>query len=247
MRQTRPLPMATDGQGVILAVPHSVDARQRAAIDLLSRRVSHRLGCPAAAGQVQRGTLHLDAPLADLHSKGAREIVVVPLTLTRQRFRLSQPAARSSAGSRLKSMSFRETEPLGGAPEIITTVIESLNHSERPPDPRTRVVLVLPFSERAAAGELEQHLELIAAAGWRDGRVHALPTSEPDCDLATALDPDDDGTSLLVPLVVAPGPFTDRVAKCAADHGVEMASVSFHASEALTSLIYRRVLNARRG
>ncbi|MCB0915958.1 MAG: hypothetical protein H6525_11875 [Actinobacteria bacterium] len=238
--------MATDGQGVILAVPHSVDARQRAAIDLLSRRVSHRLGCPAAAGQVQRGTLHLDAPLADLHAKGAREIVVVPLTLTRHEFNYSEPPSRSASGSRRRSMSFRVTEPLGGAPEIITTVIESLNHSERLPDPSTRIVLVLPFAERAAAPELEKHLDLIAAAGWQDGRVHSLPTNGTDCELAGVLEPDPGRSSLLVPLVVAPGPFADRVAKCAAEHGVDMANVSFHASEALTALIYRRVLHARR-
>lgn len=238
--------MATDGQGVILAVPHSVDPRQRAAIDLLSRRVSHRLGCPTSPGQVQRGTLHVDAPLAELHAKGAREVVVAPLTLSDQTFDYSTPTSRSLAGARLGSVSLRNAESLGGVPEVVSAVLESLALSERSPDPHTRVVLLLPFHDRMAQGELEQHLGQFTTAGWQDARIFSMPPESSKPDLSPVLNSGFDRGSLLVPLVIAPGPFRDRVAKCAADNGVEAAHTAFHNSTALTGLICRRVLEARR-
>ncbi len=167
MTRNRPLPMATDGQGVILAVPHSVDPRQRAAIDLLSRRVSHRLGCPTSPGQVQRGTLHVDAPLAELHAKGAREVVVAPLTLSDQTFDYSTPTSRSLAGARFGSVSLRNAGSLGGVAEVVSAVLESLALSERSPDPHTRVVLLLPFHDRMA-----------------QARTRAAPGTVHDCRVA---------------------------------------------------------------
>jgi sirohydrochlorin ferrochelatase len=238
--------MATDGQGVILAVPHSVDPRQRAVIDLLSRRVSRRLGCPTAAGQMQRGTLYVDAPLEDLHAKGAREVVVAPLTLSDQRFEYSTPASRSSAGLRLGSVTFRNAGSLGGAPEVVDAVLESLENSERDPDPSTRVVLVLPFHEQSAQPELEQHLERFGAAGWKDGAVYTMPPNGTKPDMSRVLNSSTSGSALLVPLVVTSGPFCDRVAKCASDYGLDMAYAAFHSSVALTGLICRRVVDARR-
>ena len=79
MARTRLTPMATDGQGVVLAVAASADTRQRTTMDLLARRVAHRLGCPVGTAQVQQGSVLLDAAISQLAAKGVRQAVVVPV------------------------------------------------------------------------------------------------------------------------------------------------------------------------
>lgn len=238
--------MATDGQGVILAVPHSVDARQRTAMDLLTRRVAHRLGCPVATGQVQHGVLHLSAPMTQLHAKGARDVVVVPLTFTAAPVVTDGKSAHPSGNGHPAGMSLRTAEPLGGEPEVIAAVVEALNQSERPPDRATRVVMLLPYADHPVTPRLRPHVHAIAAAGWRDGMVAVMPTNQADCQLNGALDVGPQGRVLLVPLTITPGPFSSRVAECAVRLGTEAANVSLHSCEALTKLICRRVLAARR-
>ena len=238
--------MATDGQGVILATPHSVDARQRTAVDLLTRRVAHRLGCPAATGQVQHGVLHLGAPMSHLHAKGVRDVVVVPLTFIASPVVPDGTSTHPAGNGHPPGMNVRTAEPLGGEPEVIAAVIEALNQSERPPDPRTRVVMLLPYADHPVTSLLSPHVPAITAAGWRDGRVMVMPTNPADCTLNGALDVGPQGRVLLVPLTITPGPFSSRVAECAARLGTESANVSLHSCEALTKLICRRVVAARR-
>lgn len=245
-RIVRPVPMATDGQGVILAVPHSVDARQRTAMDLLSRRVAHRLGCPVATGQVQRNTLHIDAPLAHLHAKGAREIVVAPMTFALLPFTVSLPRNLAAGSARYPGVSIRTADPIGGVVEVIEATIEVLGHSERTPDPNTRLIMLVPFAEREVVAHLCENTDVVSAAGWRDGHVAPMSANHGDVNLNGALDVGADGRVLLVPLTVTPGPFSSRVADVAEVLGVEAAVVSLHSSEVLTKLISRRVIAARR-
>ncbi|MDQ1249993.1 MAG: hypothetical protein QG597_4370 [Actinomycetota bacterium] len=215
-------------------------------MDLLTRRVAHRLGCPVATGQVQQGVLHLDAPLRQLHAKGAREVVIAPLMLTAAPISLGSRPGRGEGPAHLSEVSLRQAEPLGGAPELIHAAMEALNNSERTPSTDTRIVLLVPHLDHPVLPGLSTHIGAVAAAGWRDGVVTTLPPNNAKCGLNGALDVGAHERVLLVPLTVAPGPFSSRVAECADLLGVESANVSLHSAEALTRLICQRVNTARR-
>lgn len=237
---------ATDGQGVILAVPHSVDARHRTAIDLLARRVSHRLGCPVVVGHVQRGRLHVDAAIAELHARGSRRVVVAPLTFAYQPIEVVPPHPRSAAGIAMNHITVTHADHLGGNRMAIAALLESLQESERLPHPATRLAIVIPTSDAGAASDLRAHLPTIREAGWRDGVIAVLPTNSRDCGLNGALDGAGDASVLLAPLAITPGPFTERVSACAETLGVDNARVSLHSADQLCALICQRVTEARR-
>jgi sirohydrochlorin ferrochelatase len=242
----RPIAMATDGQGVILATPHSVDARQRTALDLLGRRVAHRLGCPVAVGQVQNGVLHLDAPISTLHAKGAREIVVAPLTFAPMPMISDRTPPNREGARQFAGVSLRTADPLGGEPEVIDAVVEVLSNSERTPNPNTRIVMALPHADHPAVPALSAHVGALARAGWKQGVVVAMPPTDAPADLDGVLSVAPHERVLMVPLTIAPGAFGSRIADFARRSGVESASVSLHSADSLTRLICRRVSAARR-
>jgi sirohydrochlorin ferrochelatase len=215
-------------------------------MDVLTRRVSHRLGCPVAAGQVQHGVLHLDAPLRNLHAKGAREIVAMPLRFAPAPMVMDSSIGRRDEAPYATGVAIREAQPLGGHQDVIDAAVEVLSNSERTPSRDTRVVMLVPHSEEPVVRQLAPFVDSIGAAGWRDGVVLPLPPNDADCGLNGALAVAPHEKVLLMPLAVAPGPFSARVAACAEQLGLDYASVSLHSAEALTKLICRRVNEARR-
>ncbi len=262
--QPQRLSAATDGQGVILAVAYSSDARQRTSADLLARRVAHRLGCPVAVGQIQRGTLLADGSLRTLHDRGARRVVVAPAVLTAAAD--LQPGPRTLAHGAALNMTFAMAEPLGGDPLLLSGILELLSRSERSPQPDTPVRIVLPWTDASVAAEVARSTCRITEAGWGPAEVRVLdpsgelrrwdrdcgagaptPSTDP-CDLA------DRGTGrhgrrrkrIVLPLSVLAGPFAARVAHCAEADGDEVIQQTLHATDACTRLIATRVVEARR-
>lgn len=240
------LAAATDGQGVVLAVPYSSDARQRTSAELLARRVAHRLGCPVAVGQIQRGTLIADGSLRLLHDKGARRIVVAPAILVAGEG--LEPGPRTLAQGSALNLTFAVAQPIGGHPDVVSAALELLSRSERTPRADTAIRLALPASDACAAAALELHLGQITAAGWGAAEVellHATGEASFPCagDAAAA-----DGTTrrIVVAVTVLPGPFAARVVRAAETSGDDVIQQTLHASDACTRLIATRVVEARR-
>ena len=145
MPRTRLTPMATDGQGVVLAVAATADTRQRTTMDLLARRVAHRLGCPVANAQVQHGSVLLDAAIDQLAAKGVRQAVVVPVEAfpvhidgVDEQGRLA-PVTRGSSVVEL-----RVSPGIAADPALINAVLEVLDASERTPSADTAVLVAVP-------------------------------------------------------------------------------------------------------
>lgn len=248
----RPMPMATDGQGVVLAVPQSVDSRQRTALDLLARRVAHRMGRPVAIGHVRQSTLLAGAPLKSLHGRGVREVVVVPLSIGAMRLWSEVDLGGPETAALARSMELTRSAPLGGDPAIIEGVREMLARSERPADPRTTLELVLSGLDVSAADDLRAPLPSLVEDGWAAARLHVLETNG---GAAGAADPrgaagvaSDTGTSrvLVIGLALAPGQFLDRVAQHAHRSGAQMLPATLHSTESLTQAICERITSARR-
>lgn len=146
----------------------------------------------------------------------------------------------------MKDITISQADHLGGDGLTIAALLQSLQDSERAPDPATRLVVVLPNTESPVLDELGNHLAQVRQAGWRDGVVAVLPASSNDCALSGAQYIEEDARVLLAPLAITPGPFTERVAACAVELGVDNARVSLHAADPLCALICRRVTDARR-
>jgi sirohydrochlorin ferrochelatase len=243
--------MATDGQGVVLAVPQSVDSRQRTALDLLARRVSHRMGRPVVIGHVRQATLLGGAPLKSLHGRGVREVVVVPLSIGRLRLSPEIELGGPETAALARSMSVALSEPLGGDPAIIEGVQEMLARSERAADPGTTLELVLSGLDASAAEALRGPLPDLRADGWADARLHVLGTDGPGAAdgparVTSGRTPRGDARLLVVGLAITPGQFLDRVAQHARQSGGHLLPATLHSTEALSRAICERISSARR-
>jgi sirohydrochlorin ferrochelatase len=252
---TRLTPMATDGQGVLLAVNQSSDTRQRTTMDVLSRRVSHRLGCPVSVVQVQRGVPLMNAPLEQLVQQGVRNAVMVPVDPYQ-----SPITSFDADGNRLEArvggvtVNVRLAEGLGADPALVDAVLESLILSEREPDPKTAVLLSVPAPMNGIARRLIVKDSAVRAAGWAGlGFVDVPATvSESSATLPLRLSEPIPPRALIVPLAVNPGPFVNRCEHLAATarnpfaDGVEFAPLTLHATAVLGQLIRERIHRARR-
>lgn len=226
--------MSTDGQGVTLAFPFSSDAQQRPAIDVLARRVGHRLGCPIAVCGIQRGRPLLDGALERLTARGASSIVLAPLTFSLPVAEVTKPEIAAVAA------------PLGGGTSVVSAVLETLAHAERLPNPDTHVVIVVPASEAAIIPTLRQQCASEMDHGWGSLSAVVLASDRTSAlTTATAMQADL-GHVLLVPLAVAPGPFVTHVNVVALAGGMESTSQTLHSTEALTKLLLSRICHARR-
>ena len=226
--------MSTDGQGVTLAFPFSSDAQQRPAIDVLARRVGHRLGCPIAVCGIQRGRPLLDGALERLTTRGASNIVLAPLTFSLPVQSVAQPEIAAVAA------------PLGGGPAVVAAVLESLACAERLPDPEMHVVIVAPASEAAVIPALRDECAQEDGHGWGSLSVVVMASERAPAVAAVQAMRERLGRVLLVPLSVAPGPYVAHVSSVAQAGGVDHTTQTLHATEALTKLLLCRVCSARR-
>ena len=228
---------ATDGQGVIVAFPFASQTQQRPSIDLLARRVGHRLGCPVETCALTRGQPLLDGALRRLSDRSARSIVVAPATFTLplSMQRMSPAVAR-----------LRVAAPLGGGEAVVQSVADALAAADRPADDAVRVVIAIPASEVAMASLLGPHLPVLAARGWGDGAAVVVPPqpSEAEEALASVIE---GHPAIVVALSIAPSPFVGFVGAAAQRVGADAITQTLHSSESLTQLVVTQVNAARRG
>ena len=255
MPRTRLTPMATDGQGVVLAVAASADTRQRTTMDLLARRVAHRLGCPVATAQIQRGSVLIDAALDQLAAKGVRQAVVVPIEAFPVAITDADSAGRLPTAMRGNNpIELRVAPGIGGDPAIIDAVLESLDASERTPSPDVAVLLGVPPVAAPIVRRLAERASSVTSAGWAGvGFVRVgSDVAGFEEELSRVAPLNGERTAVLVPLAVNPGPFVGRcedlVTQAVSPYGdkIAMVGTTLHATPTITRLIKERVVDARR-
>lgn len=248
-------PMATDGQGVLLAVNQSSDTRQRTTMDVLSRRVAHRLGCPVSVVQVQRGVPLMQAPLEQLAAKGVHNTVMVPVDPYQTRIESLNPeSGQLDAKVNSSTVNVRLADGIGADPQLIDALLEALQAAERSPDPDTALVVGVPQTHNGMIRRLSTKSDAVRAAGWGGLGFVEIPVQDgqsdqpPSARMAPPLPP----SALFVPLAVNPGPFVTRCENIAPNlkayfsAEVAFAPTTLHATTTLGQMIRDRVQQARR-
>ena len=255
MPRTSLTPMATDGQGVGLAVAASADTRQRTTMDLLARRVAHRLGCPVATAQVQSGAVLADAALDQLATKGVRQAVIVAVEAFPVRIDGVDSQGRLEPATRgTKVVELRVAPGIGADPTLVDAVLESLDASERTPSGDVAVLVGVPPVAASVVRQLATRAAAATAAGWAGlGFVRVgADVADFEAELAQAAPLNGERTAVLVPLAVNPGPFVSRcedlAAQATSPYGdkIDMVGATLHATPTITKLIKQRVVDARR-
>lgn len=253
---SRLTPMATDGQGVLLAVNQSSDTRQRTTMDILARRVAHRLGCPVAVVNVQRGVPLMQAPIEQLAAKGVRNVVLVPVDPYQP---LVKGFADQPEGVEVRvgpsSVRVRLADGVVADPLLVDAMLEALITSERSPDPEATVIVALPESMNGLARRLSRKDSAVKTAGWGGLGFVDVPSQDPDPSsqlplrlVSEPLTP----RGLVVPLAVNPGAFVVRCEAVSAhieshfSGGVEFAPITLHSTTVLGQMIKDRVQVTRR-
>lgn len=248
-------PMATDGQGVLLAVNQSSDTRQRTTMDVLSRRVAHRLGCPVSVVHVQRGVPLMQAPLEQLAAKGVRTAVMVPVDPYQSRIDSFDPeTGRRDVKVNGATVNVRLADGVGADPLLIDALLEALIVSERDSDPDTALIVGVPQTHNAILRRLSAKSEAVRAGGWGGLGFVEIPVQDglSDQPPPVRMAPPLPANALFAPLAVNPGPFVARCESIAPNlktyfgSGVEFAPATLHATTTLGQMIRDRVQRARR-
>ncbi|MEV7413827.1 sirohydrochlorin chelatase [Streptomyces sp. NPDC089919] len=232
---------------VLLVIAHgSRDPRHAATVHALTRRVrARRPGLRVATAFLDFNAPSVPAVLAALHADGVREVVALPLLLTRAfHAKADIPSALAEATSRLPGLSVRRAEVLGPSPLLVAALERRLAEAGlglTPADRATTGVVL------ASAGSTDP--EAIAAiaetarewrrTGWCAVRPAfasaALPRTE---DAVRALRAEGVRRIAVAPYVLAPGRLPDRIAAGAADADL-LAPVLGPAPEVATLLLHR--------
>lgn len=231
--------VASDGNGVVLAYPFVNHAQQHPAINLVARRLGHRLNCPVVVCPSAHGRAILDGALTQLHSRGVRSAVTVPLTFTQ--------------GITLTDSTFKQSPlrvftagPLGVGSETFTAIRETFESAEAHPQPNVMVVLAIAAADAEIAFTLQdfdanQHLP-----GWAGFTPWIVPTQAAQARAELTEIVSQFSEVLVMPLSLAPGPFVQAVWSTASALDVPCLSSTLHNAPSLTTALYKRVCEARR-
>jgi sirohydrochlorin ferrochelatase len=212
---------------VLLVIAHgSRDPRHAATVHALVRRVrALRPGLRVETGFLDFNVPSVPAVLDSLAADGVREVVALPLLLTRAfHAKADIPAVLRAAPARLR---IRQAEVLGPSPLLLGALERRLREAGLHPADRARTGVVL-----ASAGSTDpEAIEVIAgivrewrATGWRAVRPAfasaALPRTE---DAVRELRELGCARVAVAPYVLAPGFLPDRIARGAAGADVRAA------------------------
>ncbi|MFH8791851.1 sirohydrochlorin chelatase [Streptomyces sp. NPDC017941] len=223
-------PGRTGRDPVLLAVAHgSRDPRHAATVRALLRRVRAR----RPGLRVEVGFLDFDAPsvpdrLASLADEGVRDVVALPLLLTRAfHAKADIPAVLRQAPPGLR---VRQAGVLGPAPLLLTALERRLHEAGLDPADRATTGVVL-----ASAGSTDPEAGAVIAdiarewrhTGWcavRPASASAAATGHPSTAEAVRLLRAEPGVRrvAVAPYVLAPGFLPDRIARGAAAAGADV-------------------------
>ncbi|MGR8007440.1 sirohydrochlorin chelatase [Streptomyces hypolithicus] len=239
---------------VLLVIAHgSRDPRHAATVHALVERVrSQRPGL-----RVETGFLDFNAPavpqvLERLASDGVRDVVAMPLLLTRAfHAKADIPAVLREASARLPRLRIRQAEVLGPSPLLLTALQRRLYEAGLTPGDKSSTGVVL-----ASAGSTDPEAIAVIAeiarelrhTGWcavRPAFASASLPRTPDAvrDLRGAA-----GVRRIAvaPYVIAPGFLPDRIARGAREAGAEVLGEALGASPEVAHVLLSRYEDAAR-
>ncbi|MCB5906644.1 sirohydrochlorin chelatase [Streptomyces pinistramenti] len=232
----------------LLVIAHgSRDPRHAATVSALCARV--RALCPGL--RVEVGYLDFNAPavpraLERLSAEGVRDVVALPLLLTRAFHAKSDiPAALREATSRLPQLTVHQADVLGPSALLTAALERRLEEAGlRPGDRRsTGVVLASAGSSdpEAIAVIAETAREWQRTAGWCAVRPAFASASLPrTADAVRALRGDGAARVAVAPYVIAPGRLPDRIARGAREAGADILGPVLGPAPELARLLLRR-------
>ncbi|KOT66081.1 sirohydrochlorin chelatase [Streptomyces rimosus] len=232
----------------LLVIAHgSRDPRHAATVTALCARA--RALRPGL--RVEVAFLDFNAPgvpraLERLAADGVREVVALPLLLTRAfHAKTDIPAVLREAGARLPGLTVRQADVLGPSP-LLTAALERRLYEAglRPGDRRsTGVVLASAGSSdpEAIAVIAEIAREWRRTTGWCAVRPAFASASLPrTADAVRALRADGAARVAVAPYVIAPGFLPDRIARGAEEAGAEVLADVLGSAPEVARLLVRR-------
>ncbi|MGW7328947.1 sirohydrochlorin chelatase, partial [Streptomyces sp. NPDC054840] len=152
----------------LLVIAHgSRDPRHAATVHALTGRVrALRPGLRVETAFLDFNTPSVGQALSSLHLSGVREVVALPLLLTRAFHAKSDiPAALAESTSRLPGLSVRVADVLGPSPLLLTALERRLSEAGLTPADRATTAVVL-----AAAGSTDPEAIAVIAETAREWR-----------------------------------------------------------------------------
>jgi sirohydrochlorin ferrochelatase len=232
---------------VLLVVAHgSRDPRHAATVHALTQRVrAARPGLRVATAYLDFNAPSVPQVIDRLAAEGVREVVALPLLLTRAfHAKADIPAVLREATAGHPRLSVRQAEVLGPSP-LLTAALERRLYEAgvRPGDrPSTGIVL-------ASAGSTDPEAMAVIAdiarawrhTGWCAVRPAfasaSLPRTE---DAVRQLRAEGVDRVVVAPYVIAPGFLPDRIARGAQDAGADVLAAVLGDAPELARLLLRR-------
>ncbi|MFI8851163.1 sirohydrochlorin chelatase [Streptomyces sp. 891-h] len=242
------VPAAPGGPPALLLVAHgSRDPRHAATVTALTARVRRLL--PGV--RVEAGYLDFDVPsvhgaLGRLYAAGVREVVAVPLLLTRAfHAKTDIPAVLAEATSALPDLAVRQAEVLGPHPLLTAALERRLRAAGLTPGaaPTTGVVLASAGSSdpEASAVIAEIAREWRRTTGWCAVRPAFASAAQPrTADAVRALRADGCHRVAVAPYVLAPGRLPDRIAAGARESGADILAPVLGAAPEMARVVAER-------
>ncbi|MFJ7777715.1 sirohydrochlorin chelatase [Streptomyces yangpuensis] len=232
---------------VLLVIAHgSRDPRHAATVHALTRRVrALRPGLRVETAFLDFNAPRVEQVLAALHADGVRDVVALPLLLTRAfHAKADIPAALSDALTRLPGLAVSVADVLGPSPLLVEALERRLSEAGITPADRATTAVVL-----ASAGSTDPEAIAVIAeiarewrhTGWCAVRPAfasaALPRTE---DAVRALRAEGFARVAVAPYVIAPGRLPDRIVAGAGAAGADVVADVLGAAPELALLLLRR-------
>lgn len=245
--------MTYQGPAMLLVAHGSRDPRHAATVAALAARVrSLAPGPRVAVGFLDLSLPRVGQALARLHAAGQREVVAVPLLLSRAfHARHDIPAVLAEQLVRLPGLAVRQADVLGPAPEplLMAALERRLGEAGLPAAGRRDTGVVLAAAGTADPGATGVIEELARrwrrASGWR-AVIPAYASDSPPgtAGAVRALRAAGIPRVAVAPYVIAPGLLPDRIAAGAAQARADVLAPALGAAPELARLLVRRYAEA---
>ncbi|MFJ3858114.1 sirohydrochlorin chelatase [Streptomyces sp. NPDC090085] len=231
----------------LLVIAHgSRDPRHAATVHALTRRArALRPGLRVETAYLDFNAPRVEQVLSALYADGVREVVALPLLLTRAfHAKADVPAVLSEALPRLPGLSVSVADVLGPSPLLVDALERRLAEAGVTPADRATTAVVL-----ASAGSTDPEAIAVIAeiarewrhTGWCAVRPAfasaALPRTE---DAVRALRAEGFARVAVAPYVIAPGRLPDRIAEGARAAGADVLADVLGSAPELAVLLLRR-------
>ncbi len=236
---------------VLLVIAHgSRDPRHAATVHALTRRVrALRAGLRVETAFLDFNAPRVEQVLSALHDDGVRDIVALPLLLTRAfHAKADIPAVLSQALTRLPGLAVRVADVLGPSPLLTAALERRLWEAGLTPADRADTGVVL-----ASAGSSDPEAIAVIAEIAREWRRTGWCAVRPAFASAALPRPQDAVRALraegirrvaVAPYVIAPGRLPDRIAAGAVEAGADVLADVLGPAPELAALLLTRYAEA---